>query len=65
LIENNKYLAYFNAVFRRNASELRKIGDFWGQKKVKKAQKGQKNGQKVLYKHINSGGCWKGGDAKT
>ena len=24
----------------------RKIGDFWGQKQVKKAEKGQKNGQK-------------------
>jgi len=39
--KNHKYLAYFNAVFRRNAGELREIGDFWGQKKDKmhKSQK--------------------------
>jgi hypothetical protein len=39
----HKYLAYFNAVFRRNASELGKQV-ISGEKKVKKAQKGQKNG---------------------
>ncbi|MBA7656408.1 hypothetical protein ES703_64332 [subsurface metagenome] len=36
-----------------------------GTKKDKMQKRDKKTAKKVLYTHINSSGCWKGGDAKT
>jgi len=47
-LKNHKYLAYFNAAFRRHASEPGKEV-ISGGKKVKKAEKGHKNGQKSTF----------------